>query len=187
MKTNFLTFFKTSWQKHWTAKVAAQHFANVNYGSVLKVVKKPIEQASPQSVYLNLYRLIALRETGREQWAEELAMLNRADWLGHLGQDEKNYILVYLLDKLFGEIDIHPFIALKNVPETTRQTLPIDIQDPKFLKFFRRSTLPNRPSQPVTLHGFHAHSISVPTVIRFSNNYQNHKLFCLGKGSSFFS
>ena len=173
--------------KHWTAKRAAKHFANANYGSVLKTVPGLLESQTPLHAHLNLYRLIALRALEKEQWASDLAALNQDRWLDDFGRDEKNYLLVFLLDRLFGEIDIEPYILLKNVSEATKAAFPIAAQSPKFARFFRRPEHPAfrfKAENYIWLSGTPANT---PDRLRFSGNFQNHKLFCLGKGSSLFN
>jgi len=172
--------------KHWTAKAATRHFQNSNYGRVLKAVKAPLSMREPWAIYLNVFRLIALRETGQDSWLAELGRMNTENQFDAFNKDEKNYIFIHLLDRLFGEIDIQPYIALKNVSEATRATFPVDPRDPKFRIFFER---PKRPRH-VRFENYIwlANPRKRPAAtIRFSNNFQNHKLFCLGKGSSFFS
>lgn len=181
-----ISTIQTFFHRHLTVRPAIRHFKNANYGSVLKSVKAPITNGTDSSVTLNLFRLIALKETGSEAWAEELATLNTAKWLDHLGQDERNYLHVYMMDRLFGDIDISPYIRLIHVPDATRAIFPIDLQDPKFVRFFRSHSRPKKPGQKIGLYGFHAKHLSVPKTIRFYGNFYNNRLFCLGKGSSFF-
>ncbi len=167
--------------KRWTAKTAAGHFLNSNYGSVLKSVKKPLLNQESWAAHLNLFRLIALKETGDESWLSELGELNNQNWLDGYAQDEKNYILIYLLDRLFGEIDITPVINLANVSEATRNTFPIEAESTKFHIYFQQKPVrPNRfnPENYIWL----ANPKRVRPLIRFSGNLQNLKTFSLSKG-----
>lgn len=182
MKTSIQTYF----HKNVTAKSAAKHFQNSNYGRVLKAVKKPLGVKEPWAVTLNVFRLIALKETGHDEWLEQLSQMNAQNQFDVFNKDEKNYIFIHMLDRLFGEIDIEPYIALKNVSETTRETFPVDPQDPKFRIFFEQPTRPSHVRLENYIWLANSTGRALPA-IRFSSNFQNHKLFCTGKGHSFFS
>lgn len=172
---------QTYFHKRWTAKAAMTHFQESNFGSVLKAVKKPIISREPWAAYLNIYRLIALRETGSEAWLSELASLNEKGWLDDFNPDEKNYILIYMLDRLFGEIDISPVINLRKVSAATRESFAIDPASAKFHIYFKRPA-PKRSRFNPENYIWLARPRRVQPAIRFSSNLQNLKTFSLSKG-----
>jgi len=114
----------------------ADKVAEGNFASVLKWVRKPIASTESWAVYNNIFRIIALHGSDRDDWVTELGFLNADNKLDVFGQDEKNYIFLYMLDRLFGEIDIYPRIKLSKVSDATLQYFPIDTKSAKFEKYF---------------------------------------------------
>ena len=177
-----LQTLKTYVSKNWTLKKATGHFEQANYGSVLKSVTATHLRQDDWAARLNIFRLIALKETGNDDWLSELGTLNQHGWLNGFAQDEKNYILIYLLDRLFGEIDISPTINLAKVSDELRALFPVDPGEAKFHIFFYQPENAPRRFKPENYIWLSRPKPAPRTVIRFPTNLENMKTFSLSKG-----
>ena len=116
----------------------ASFFKNDSLDLVLKFANGLLVDKERYAVYRNVFRILALFGVKNESYKAELGYLVGENQLGVFGQDEQNYILIYILDYIGGNDtwDVPPLIDVTNVSKKTKQFFPIDTSDPILQRFF---------------------------------------------------
>lgn len=93
------------------------------HADILKAVKYFYNVKSKYSVYKNIFRILSLKAEGNSAWRPDYEFLNQQNLLDVFERDEKQYILIFLQNKLFDEINspVEHEIDLSLVSERTKK------------------------------------------------------------------